>query len=402
MKSIKKNFMFCIFVLFMSLLIIYCTDKTHMINAFNGEIIYIEDLKEGDFIEAGAVLSLTENYHFVSAGLDYVSVCFSEDDGDTCFWGPSGSRFISSDMIVPSYYDIFNNDDNNYNGWTYKKIVDDYYFYILLVPSNDMSEINESPTFENEYEFEAKCMSGDKVTYAWYKSKEITNYSVSSNTDENIKLEYNDDVFLLDRTLVNEDNEIVITFEFEASKGDIVSFESRGTSSMNGERPYKLDESASKVVYLNGIKVLELEDYLLFKNSEIVITDSGKQQLQFVLEDLSNYYYGLTFYIKNLHVSSLINADSKLDSTKVSLGDKLYYSATCSDGYVLSGNISYDKEIVAEKKNDDENIDGKEDNGDSGEKNPNTSDIAIIGSIIVIVAGVLLTLVNLRKLKELE
>ncbi len=35
-------------------------------------------------------------------------------------------------------------------------------------------------------------------------------------------------------------------------------------------------------------------------------------------------------------------------------------------------------------------------------KNPDTSDIAIIGSIIIIVAGVVLTLVNLRKIKELE
>lgn len=142
--------------------------------------------------------------------------------------------------------------------------------------------------------------------------------------------------------------------------------------------------------FLNGVKVLSLEDYFFFNASEIKIVDSGKQKLQFVLEDrklLSSFH--LSFYIKNLQLLTPVNTGSKLDYTKVSLGDKIYYTSTCSDGYVLSGNVSYDKEIVVEKNNDD-SIDDKEENVGNNEDNPNTIDIVFIFLILSLVSWMIL------------
>lgn len=253
MMKIRKNILFCIIVIFVSLFVVLLDTKTYMINTFNGETIYVEDLKEGDFVENGAILDVTANYHFNSLATYTVNLCFSEIDDLICDSTDLRIR-EASDYVVSSYDDVFAN-GNSYAGWVFKGVVycDLSYltsgYYLMFVPASVFSTNNQIPSIENKYESESKCVSDGDVTYNWYKSSDIINYSVSSNTDDNIELKYSDGVFLLDRTNVNEDNEIVITFEFEASEGNIVSFESRGTSSVNGTFGYSPNEGMTKVVF---------------------------------------------------------------------------------------------------------------------------------------------------------
>lgn len=190
-------------------------------------------------------------------------------------------------------------------------------------------------------------------------------------------------------------------------KGDIVSFESRGTSSyfsfvMNSTGRFYdyVYLNGDIAVYLNDEFIINLDDYFLFESSTIEITKTGKQQLQFVVRDQRTAdFRSLTFYIKNLKLLKPINGGSRLDYTKASLDDQIYYTATCSDGYVLSGNISYDKEIVVKGENYGEIVDNTDDNIqndmddnrdiiEKNEKNPNTIDIIVLVLILLCVSGI--------------
>lgn len=223
MMKIRKNVLFCIVVLLVGFFVVLLDNKTYMINTFDGNTIYLEDLKVGDFIENGAVLNVTGNYHLASGSSKVVLYCFSEDVDSTCDY--SDWRTLTTyGYTVPSYDKIFGG-TINHSGWTYKDVV--YYnqsYYLLFVPADEMSTINKFPSFENEYEVESKCVSGDNVKYNWYKTVDITDYSVTSNSNKDFELNYNDDIFLLERSNLNKNSEIVITFEFDATEGGYCFF----------------------------------------------------------------------------------------------------------------------------------------------------------------------------------
>ncbi len=405
MNVVKKNLIFCIFILFLSLFIILLGNKTHMINTYKGEAIYVEDLKVGDFIENGAMLYGSENYHFniySGAFADGVYLCYSQVDDVICDNSDSRVSFSQSHYIS-SYNTIFSR-ETNYEGWIYKGIVVyGRYYYLLFVPANYKSDIIQTPEYDNNYEIETNCTSGTDTSYKWYKTVDITDYYTSSSTGEQIELAYNNGTFLLDRKNANENNTITITFEFDANKGDIISFETRGSSSITFAGTYYYDDGMSKEVYLNDTKITDFDDYLLFKNFEIEVTTSGKQKLQFVLEDAYYCYggncwrnYGLTYYIKNLQLRTIINNGAQLDYTKVSLGDEVHYSATCFDGYTLIDSIVYDKEIKGETE-----IEVSEPLEEVEEENPNTTDI-VLGLIVIVIITCIAIVIFAKKIQKLR
>ena len=395
MKRIRKNLLFCFIVIILSFGIVIFSNKTYMVNTFEGEYIYVEDLKVGDFIENGAVLYMSENHHFISGSKfsNIVYLCFSKSDSLECNWRDDSIVYLESDYTVSSYADVFG-EDVNYDGWVFKGISSNH--YLVFVPSSEKTMITQVPNLDNYYEVSGKCTVEGKVEYNWFKEFNITNYSVSSDTDEKIELDFSDNVFLLNRTSFNEDNEIIITFEFEANKGDLISFDSRGSSSFNYEASWKAptnyeNNGLLKEVYLNGERVMTLGDYHLYKLSEIKVSKSGLQKLQFVLKDA--YYYskafGLTFYIKDLKLLSFISNGDKLDYSKVEYNDRLSYSMICPDGYLINDSFVFDKEVIKDDESDDLKENEKEENtagNNDNEKNPNTADIIVLVLSILFVS----------------
>ena len=409
MKRIRKNLLFCFIVIILSFGIVLFSNKTYMINTFKGEYIYVEDLKVGDFIENGAVLYVSSGYHFVSGRSlhNKVWLCFAKGNYLKCSWEDSEVSMNSSYKVLS--YDEHFGVNSEYDGWVFKGI---YNSDLVFVPSNAKSVITQNPNMDNDYEVCGKCTVEGEVEYNWFKEFNITDYSVSSDTDEKIELESSDGILLLDRTEVNEDNDIVITFEFEANKGDIISFETRGSSSFNYAASWNQptnyeDNGLLKEVYLNDNKVLTLSDNYLFNRSEIKVNKTGVQKLQFVLEDA--YYYskafGLTFYIKDLKLLSFINNGDKLDYSKVKYNDTLSYSMICPDGYLINDSFVFDKEVIKDDESDDlkenekeENAVGNNDNTkddnlsgstNDNEKNPNTADVIVLVLSIMFVSFVI-------------
>lgn len=402
MKRIRKNLLFCFIVIILSFGIVIFSNKTYMVNTFEGEYIYVEDLKVGDFIENGAVLYMSENHHFISGSKlsNIAYLCFSKSDFLECNWRDDSIVYFESDYTVSSYADVFG-EDVNYDGWVFKGIL--YNHYLVFVPSGEKTMITQVPNFGNDYEVCGKCTVEGEVEYNWFKEFNITNYSVSSNTDEKIELDFSDNVFLLNRTSFNEDNKIIITFEFEANKGDIISFETRGSSSFDYAAswgsPYNYEDNGLlKEVYLNDESVMTLGDYHLYKLSKIKVSKSGLQKLQFLLDD--SYFYskafGLTFYIKDLKLLSFINNGDKLDYSNVKYNDRLSYSMICPDGYLINDSFVFDKEVIIDDESDDlkENDDNIKDDNLSGstndnEKNPNTADVIVLVLSIMFVSFVI-------------
>lgn len=118
---------------------------------------------------------------------------------------------------------------------------------------------------------------------------------------------------------------------------------------------------------------------------------------------------GILRYSKPYNVTTKTdgNGEVKVSSDTNYTGTDVTFTVEPKEGYVLKevkvtdsdGNVVVFTDYTFTMPSSDVTIEAtfiKEEN------NPDTSDIAIIGCIIIIVLGVVLTLVNLRKLRELE
>ncbi len=358
MRKNTSFFMFYLFVFLFCSLFVLVSDKTYMKIISKSEIVYLEDLSLGDFLETGSYITTSSSYRLYSEGgsvfANKSKVCFSKQDDDSC---------DSSDTLVTiqedENYTVSSN--TNHKGWKFKNISYDSsegVYYLLFVPADSSSGITQIPDVTNAYEIKGICSDNKNMTYNWY---------TDSDVDISSSLGYkNKDIYAFDLDL-NYYFESSNSFEIEASAGEVLNFDFSAFS-IN-------DESFVFNISLNGEKIISgaETDHVLFENINIPIKKDGKQKISFDF-GANPDNIRISIRLKNFKLLKGINADAKLDSTNLVNGTKLYYTGSCSNNMVDSGTITYTKATENDNSSNDKNDNSNSDNSNNDKKDDLNND----------------------------
>lgn len=355
-------------------------------------VYYFDDLKIGDYIPYNSYVVLSKDYHFCS-GMDltsYVRVSYLPMNGISY---QAVYETYTSSFSVSNYETVFGeNEDGSafMTGWMVASVVsskDSRDSVVYLKPVNVYSEITTVPSSVNEYSVSASCFDQSNAIYSWYRANSINKYSSQSSDGMEVPININGNVIKIGGF---SDKKIgytaTVSFTFEANKGDILSFDTRGAFNMY----YDYAPTNRGMIDLITIQIDGKEESLyptnLFTNHSYTLSSSGEHTLTIVLNkryegsytnDSGSYYpQDLFLYIKDLKVMTLVNQGDRLDTKKINNGDTLYYMSTCDDGYVMGKSMLYTNAASNQI----------EDN-----KNPNTKNGLLVSIVVFFISIILLT-----------
>lgn len=382
MKTIKN-------ILFFVIMIFVITIKV------NAATIYrVDDLKEGVFIEDNSKIHMYEDYSNEYGNYkNNVSIIFLPDvkdeknfdkyfvfklkDEDFIYGTKNVLLKSNSSMEIGSYKEIFGVEIKNFNGWIVKNIdavgKEDSDIEIVLEPyyydEEDASKINAYTICED-------CI-GSFGEYSWYKYTSLTDANLSKSFNTNKVLNYENNVWAFNSLENLNKEETYITFEFNANKGDIVSFDSKiGLGVDNhyfGNIYYELDGEQHY-----------LEQSVFYNNNRLKIKKSGKHSLKFVVKNGDKINKNIYAYFKNLKVLTLINEDQSLAEGKLSGNEKIMYEGMTSHGVVVADTMNYERS--------EQYL-----NQLSEVENPETNSLKLIILIIGIIIGFVVLIYTFRK-----
>lgn len=394
----KKVILNSIIVILLAIILVSITNKTYSVESEN--VIYVEDLKVGDFVPYGTILKIGENYHCYSSVNGYLcnGVYFLFFDTTLENKYSYQSPYTQGEYSIGSYSDYFG-EDAEVVGWVYNGFLQQYghsYYSVSFIPVSSYSSISEEPVNNNDYAMCVECASNEEPTYSWYYIKNVNQYSIYSYDNVLIENVDNNNLFFREG-LVRSTNtdDLIVSYNIDASKGDVLEFETRG-----GYNYYR-DVYGDVTVF----ELINFGDYIY--ESSLYVDNSI--ELDEDLDVLSFKLIGNYGYIRNLKVLTYINEGNQLDLAKVSDGDIVYSYATCGDGYQIVSNpvivdvASKNEDDVddSSNNNDDENTtddtttnDNEDVTDDKTEKNPNTIDFVVIVIMLFIGSFIIFLIVK--------
>lgn len=315
----RNIFISSLFIVLLSFILVSITNRTYSIDSQN--VIYVEDLKVGDFVPFGTKLIISDNYHCYSGlsdgkNCDYVSFLFFDKTLDVKYSYRVDS--VSKEYLARSYYDYFA-EDTDFIGWIFDGFGSNV--ELSFIPVSSYSSIIEEPEVDNNFLISADCISTNKTTYSWYFVKNINDYSVYSFDNKLIKNVNGNNLFFeegLDSNIDSDD--LIVSYDVDVSKGDIIEFETRG-----GTRYCNLVEKCREKVFDLIEHDISIYESSLYNDNSITFNKD--------LDVLSFRLTGEYGYIRNMKVLTLINEGNQLDLSKVGKGDIVISKATCGDGY---------------------------------------------------------------------
>lgn len=363
MKKSNKLFGFCLFVFVLCCAFIVLSNKTYMKIINKDKTVYIEDLTEGDFVEAGSYITSSSDFKIGSGPsnlFDATRLCFSVKDDDKCDVADDTIVKLDESLsyLVPTIA--------NYKGWMLKSvqwISSGGLYYLLFVPVNTYSGVTQAPSVDNNYTINGVCKdSSQKMTYAWYKVKDTeVNYGhYTSGTLSYVgsgQFEYSEKDGV--HTFDNSSDDFSVGFNTIVAKDDIVMFDISFYNNQIGKDFYYK-------VTMSGQEVAGYATNRFFYNTNMISAkESGRVNIDFSFTEYKGgIAYGSFVRLKNLFVLESINNDAKLDTSNLSNGDKLLYVGSCGDSIVSRDTVSYVKGANTGTSDDD-----KVDSGNSGNNN---------------------------------
>lgn len=384
MKVIKN-------ILFFVIVMCVITIKVNATNVYR-----VDDLKEGVFLYNNSKLQMYEDYSNEYGNYkNSISVIFLPDSKDEknfkkyFVFELKDEDFIygtkkvllknNSSMTIDSYKDIFGVELENVNGWIIKNIdtvgKEDSDIEIVLEPY--FYDVEDAGKL-NAYTICEDCV-GNFGEYSWYKYTSLTEKHLSKSFNTNKVLNYENNVWAFNSLENLNKEETYITFEFEANKGDIISFDSKvglGVEGYNfGNFYYELD---GEQYYLNNST--------FYKNNRVEIKKSGTHNLKFVVKSSDELSENVYAYFKNIRVLTLINEEQSLAEGKLSGNEKIMYEAMTSHGVVVTDTMLYERS--------DQYLSQL-----SEIKNPETNSLKIILLIVGIFVGFVVLICTFRKVR---
>lgn len=384
MKVIKN-------ILFFVIVMCVITIKVNATNVYR-----VDDLKEGVFLYNNSKLQMYEDYSNEYGNYkNSISVIFLPDSKDEknfkkyFVFELKDEDFIygtkkvllknNSSMTIDSYKDIFGVELENVNGWIIKNIdtvgKEDSDIEIVLEPY--FYDVEDAGKL-NAYTICEDCV-GNFGEYSWYKYTSLTEKHLSKSFNTNKVLNYENNVWAFNSLENLNKEETYITFEFEANKGDIISFDSKvglGVEGYNfGNFYYELD---GEQYYLNNST--------FYKNNRVEIKKSGTHNLKFVVKSSDELNENVYAYFKNIRVLTLINEEQSLAEGKLSGNEKIMYEAMTSHGVVVTDTMLYERS--------DQYLSQL-----SEIKNPETNSLKIILLIVGIFVGFVVLICTFRKVR---
>lgn len=384
MKVIKN-------ILFFVIVMCVITIKVNATNVYR-----VDDLKEGVFLYNNSKLQMYEDYSNEYGNYkNSISVIFLPDSKDEknfkkyFVFELKDEDFIygtkkvllknNSSMTIDSYKDIFGVELENVNGWIIKNIdtvgKEDSDIEIVLEPY--FYDVEDAGKL-NAYTICEDCV-GNFGEYSWYKYTSLTEKHLSKSFNTNKVLNYENNVWAFNSLENLNKEETYITFEFEANKGDIISFDSKvglGVEGYNfGNFYYELD---GEQYYLNNST--------FYKNNRVEIKKSGTHNLKFVVKSSDELSENVYAYFKNIRVLTLINEEQSLAEGKLSGNEKILYEGMTSHGVVVTDTMLYERS--------DQYLSQL-----SEIKNPETNSLKIILLIVGIFVGFVVLICTFRKVR---
>lgn len=356
----------------------------------------VDDLKEGLFLNNDTKLHMYEDYiNEYGKYKNSVSIIFlpdvkdkenfekyfvfKEDGNDFVFGTKKEVLKNNSSIVIGSYEDVFGVKLDKVNGWIIKNIdafgYEDSDIEIVLEPY--YFEMEDASTI-NAYTICEDCV-GNFGEYSWYKYTSITDEHLSKSFNIADVLNYENNVWAFNSLENLKKDEAYITFEFEAKKGDIISFDSKIglgiDNSYLGNIYYELDG-----------KPYVLEHSVFFLNNRIEIDKSGSHTLKFIVKKEDGINKNIYAYFKNIKVLTFINDEQGLAEGKLSGNEKIMYEAMTSHGVVVTDNIVYERS--------EQYL-----NQLSEVKNPETNSLKMILLIVAVLIGFVVLIYTFRKIR---
>ncbi len=410
MKSFSKQFMFVLVVLLCSFSFVILADKTYMKVINKDKVIYVEDIQNGDFVEAGAYLTTDKNgIHWVSRYSGYgrkyselFQVCFSYQ-GDCVENELIKDISDTENLLVPEVSSVYG-DLTGYNGWELKEakefvrsydssMIVNYVF--IFVPAKE-NVTKESALDSKNYSLSTgTCSDNSSMTYDWYKETEVKlNTDFDTSTDSLTQSFNNNGLYVY----VGHYYNIPFEFEFEAEAGDVLSFDISNTRFPGhyiGDDQYK--DSEVTVTITNGDSVTESKysTSINFTHVSLRIKKSGTQKMAIKIGTVGSTN------IKNVKLLEHINSAQTLDKSELKNDDNIYYTCSCGNEVVSDGSITYTllKDEDDSKDNNESDNNENKDNGtntgndssnDTDKEIPNTGAFISVGLIaILLLCGII-------------
>ncbi len=278
------------------------------------ETAYFSDNRYSDFIAPYRNYTQQNSYFKLSSDL-----C-SNDLKGACEVYKFG---VGTQFSLPKYKEMFS--DLEFKGW----IVDDVFLgSIYLRPAGTLACNHVVPSIDNSYD------SGIKDGVSWYKESDIVSHEFNGDywtyDDRTYELIFSDDFSNDD--LVNSS----VTFNFDANKGDFVSYYFRiSTSGYDWTYDYPhTHNNGPWNVYLDDVLVGTYETDT-GKNEKYEVQSDGEHTLKIVYERSSgsNFFgYYSKIRINDVKILSPVSDGGKLDVSNLEEGDKLSYSVNCDTG----------------------------------------------------------------------
>ncbi len=336
-------------------------------------VFYIADLKNGDIIPFDAILYTGQDYHFYSRNTGYLpsmSLAYA-DNG-------SGYRYMTlqnnSRYQVLTAKDVYKDYLNDYD-------IDEFVAWevdvdenkITLYPVRKVDMDFTMPSKDNEYLIDTEFYEdrGSVSDYSWYKYIDIKNPKMSSK----IQWKKNDieEYYVIDEGIYENGDTAVLTFTFDAKKGDKVIFDARVWTGYNIKyvNDFEVMFNGQPVEVPYGRECYNnwscIQDYSLYETHILKVKSTGKQTLTFTykvdkfnkesIKSMTNYWGSesdqekLYAYVKNVRLLTPLNEGEKLNTNYLDNNDDVIYIATYDDrDIIVSKPIKYLVENNTEDK----------------------------------------------------
>lgn len=378
-KSLKQNRFLIIFGLNFLLLLLTIHCISYNFTYSTGAVYNYSDLQEGDVLLFDSQITVEEyliQENIYSGAYDsasYISninIHYCDDEACLSDWNFGTSKQVTADAPhkVLSYKDVYNVDNGEYVGWEVRfakrysgdlciyqeysyECIDNHYGEVVLVPTKNK---------------EVACLLDDEnVSSKWYRYKEDLKVTIDDRIDGNFKKTGDSYSFLRNGTY---NTPAVLSFDFEANKNDSFYFR------ILGNYGYGLSYKINNVEYSFDQAIP------FYQRKKIDGISDGNNNITFTL---GKFYNGNSVNVKGIFttirepmVLTYINSGEKLDTTKVSNGDKILNIKQCSTGYIKETKSVYEKD-----ENQQENI---QDNN----SNPETGDRLIVNIIFIFLISI--------------
>lgn len=375
----NRKVMINVLLSFALVVIIMCVVQFQYVFAEDGEIVYVEDLKENILVKPGDILYVYQDYHRNASGTYYEDGIVIDYEKNKTNTNSSQSREHKRFILEPNTYhkiktydEVFSS-EFDYSSWIVN--IMDFFWEapsISLVPTymEKNTKINV-PSKENSYTLDNSSNNENN-----YYLIQTLNSNVIKNEGwgKSPRGEY----YFQNYGTMKMGEKVTLEFEFEADKGQFLYFDYRSFLGSSGHPVYNkyIAKLNDQEISITGCKHFEQgknyrgEDYIYcsdledftYKPNLVKIKESGKQKLVIEYEVLSEsnvtnrlsytYNYG---YIRNVSLLTHVNSGKKLDTKDLTEGDKLVYIEFDDDGGItpISDTFVYESgNVVIEPEKD--------------------------------------------------